>query len=402
MKMKNRKLMVNYAACVLAAAVFMVFGTKALAADKDELKRRWYETNDYPIAVGDEGWYDYGMMDMFDILNPPQELLEAYSSSKLADLMMTYPYLWVLPSYDLENVDYFFDYVQYSDVYTELMSRDDGIKCLLQAYRNSGITLELLNSDPYIVWSLNAKVNAEIFGCQFIRHYEERFDGEEGLLASEIIAEKERLYDGLIYSDAKRYLSFEDEQNAESSRLAELIREANNRDGFTATGSSYLRSIEGVSIEFTPGTYTKYGVSSSCLHWTNYDYDSAKRTQLDNSIAYPWIMIDHSSPKYNCHSFAWIMSSSANTYWLDSPTTYMGSSQMTYVGYNVTPQIGDKIVYYNPSNAISHSAVVVSTPQGKTGIYVRSKIGGRALYDSPLDEVGIYHGGSVNYAVYRW
>ena len=67
----NRKLMMNYAACVLAAAVFVVFGTKALAADKDELKRRWYETNDYPIAVGDEGWYDYGMMDMFDILNPP-------------------------------------------------------------------------------------------------------------------------------------------------------------------------------------------------------------------------------------------------------------------------------------------------------------------------------------------
>ncbi|MCR4599067.1 MAG: hypothetical protein K5678_08550, partial [Acetatifactor sp.] len=90
MKMMNRKLMINYAACVLAAAVFVVFGTKALATDKDELKRRWYETNDYPIAVGDEGWYDYGMMDMFDILNPPQELLESYSSSKLADLMMTY------------------------------------------------------------------------------------------------------------------------------------------------------------------------------------------------------------------------------------------------------------------------------------------------------------------------
>ena len=40
MKMMNRKLMINYAACVLAAAVFVVFGTKALAADKDELKRR--------------------------------------------------------------------------------------------------------------------------------------------------------------------------------------------------------------------------------------------------------------------------------------------------------------------------------------------------------------------------
>ena len=71
MKMMNRKLMMNYAACVLAAAVFVVFGTKALAADKDELKRRWYETNDYPIAVGDEGWYDYGMMDMFDRMFMP-------------------------------------------------------------------------------------------------------------------------------------------------------------------------------------------------------------------------------------------------------------------------------------------------------------------------------------------
>ncbi len=402
MKKINQKIITNCFLCIFAVMVLMLCGNSTKAASKEELKRIWYETNNYPIAVGDEGWYDYGMMDIFDILNPPQELLESYSSAKLAELMMTYPYLWVLPSYEINNIEYFFGYVQHCDIYKELMDRENGIKSILLAYRNSDISLGLLNSDPYVVWMLNTEVNAEIFGCQFIKHFIDIFDAEEQELANAIIAEKEQLYNDLVYSDTKRYLSFSDEQDSGNRAIVELIHQLNNRDGFTVTGSAFLKSIEGVNIEFVSGVYNKYGVNSSCLHWTNYDYTPQKRTQLDNSIAYSWIMIDHSTPKYNCHSYAWIMSNNANTYWLDLPTTYMGSSQITSLGFNVTPQIGDMIVYYDQSNSITHSAKVVSTPQGKTGIYVRSKISGRALYDSPLDEVGIYHNNSQNYAVYRW
>ncbi|MBR4608368.1 MAG: hypothetical protein IKO41_19345 [Lachnospiraceae bacterium] len=387
---------------LLTFVLFISFGTTAQAYNKVELKQLWYETNDYPITVEDEEWYDYGMLDMFDILNPPQELLETYSAQKLAGLMMTHPYLWVLPSYEFEDKDYFFGYIQNSNIYTELFNRSDGVKNLLTVYRNSAIDLELLNSDPYIVWNLDTKVNAEIFGCQFIRFYAEQFDEEERMLADSIIAEKEQLYRGLEYEDTKRYLSFSEEPIKNTSRLAELIYKLENRNGFTATGSAVPKTIEGVNIQFTPGIYNKYGVNSSCLQWLSGDYSDEKRAHLDASIAYPWIMIDHSSPKYNCHSYAWIISSAANTYWLDSPVTFMGSSQITSYNSNVTLQLGDKIVYFNSSNSITHSAIVVSTPPGKTGIYVRSKIGGKGLYDSPLDEVGIYHDNSQTYMVYRW
>ena len=112
-------------------------------------------------------------------------------------------------------------------------------------------------------------------------------------------------------------------------------------------------------------------------------------------------MISSSSPKYNCHSYAWLISSSTNKYWLDSPTPYMNSSSVTYVGSNTTPQTWDIIVMYNTSGNIAHSAIVTTTPSGNTGIYTTSKIGGRALYRAPLSELMTYY--SCNsYSVYRY
>ena len=115
-----------------------------------------------------------------------------------------------------------------------------------------------------------------------------------------------------------------------------------------------------------------------------------------------WNLIDNSTPKYNCHSFAWIQSSYQNNLiWLENPSSYMNSNDVSYIGNNVTPSVGDIIVLYDSStNAINHSAVVISTPNGCFGIYVRSKIGGKALYDSPLAELSLYYH-SNNYSVYR-
>lgn len=79
----------------------------------------------------------------------------------------------------------------------------------------------------------------------------------------------------------------------------------------------------------------------------------------------------------------------------------MNSSDVTYIGYNVTPQVGDIIVMYNrDSGAIAHSAVIYQTPSGSTGIYTVSKFGGCGVYKAPLSELKNYYS-CDNYDVYR-
>lgn len=397
--------------CIMAFVMWIVNGVEVKAASKEELKQLWYETNDYPIDVRDEEWYDFGIKDMFDILNPPQELINDYSSQKLADLMMNHPYLWVLPSYEIDNRNWFFDYISESTIYKELLERKDGKKCLLESYRNTDISIELLNSDQQIIWKLNKSVNAEIFGCQFINYYEDSFEEEERILAKQIKEEKTDLYSELEYDLTKQYLSFDINRNDKSTEfknyLDNLIGTIRSSYGFTALSSPVPKSIENMTFYFIPGTFHKYSVYSDCYKWYDSEgnnYDPTTVQNLDGSVAYPWTLIGHSTPKYNCHSFAWIQRNINNEFWLDSPAAYITSSEVNQVvnGGNATIQEGDIIVYLDDTtNAMNHSAVVISTPPGATGIYVRSKIAGKALYDSPLDEVGWYHHSHNNFIVYR-
>ena len=395
-------------------AIVLSSYTYVKAASKEELKQSWYETGEYSVSVDSEEWNKHRMMELIDILNPPEDLLKEYSSEKLASLMMEWPFLWVLPSYEYENKDWFFQFAKHSNIYNELMERPDGKKCLLEAYRNSGIDIQLLNSDPYIIWRLNTKVNAEIFGCQFINFFIHDFDEEELNLSKRIMDEKQLIYDELEHRITKQYLSFIKNQNEQGNetkkKQGESIYPARDSVGFTATGGTTAIYIVQSYYNFNNGYYSKYGVSSSCYEWfldSNYylnnNYDTNQITLLNGSIVIPYsIRIADASPKYNCHSYAWIDDSADNTYWLSSPLLYTCSTQVTYVGANVMPLVGDIIVYLDDStNAYNHSGIVVSTPAGATGIFVRSKFGGKALYDAPLYDVGAYHNSHNHYLVYR-
>ncbi len=445
------------------------------AGEKEDLKQMWYEINDYPLNAQNDDEYYFYMEDALDIMNPPQDLLDSYSSQQLAELVLKHPFLWILPSYDYEMKHMFFGFIQYSDIYCELIRRDDGIMSLLEAYRSTDVDIEMINSEPYIVYTHNAAVNAEIFGCQFINYFADTFNKDEKELADTIKKEKQDIYSNFIYDDTINYLSFKnipgyeiylyevytmvddavnESENMVNNSIEDEIDESQNevkksieneaddsengtdksnegrinepsdnevdrniKDengqnrteyGFTPMASPITRSIESVSIKFTPGTYHKYSVYSNCLRWYANNYTTTKRNQLDASISYDgWYRIAHSSPKYNCHSYAWIWQDTSNDFWLDSPSAYINSSEVTYVGHNVIPMVGDIIVFLDKStNAINHSGVVISTPAGETGIYVRSKFGGKALYDAPLQGVSSYYlstlnNGSYNYDVYR-
>ena len=100
---------------------------EAKAADVEGLKEVWYETRYYPVNPESDEWMEYGLEDTLDILNPPEELLHSFSTEELTELMMDYPFLWMLTSYEYDKMDYFFDFIEYNcDIYNELMSREIG------------------------------------------------------------------------------------------------------------------------------------------------------------------------------------------------------------------------------------------------------------------------------------
>ena len=153
---------------------------EAKAADVEGLKEVWYETRYYPVNPESDEWMEYGLEDTLDILNPPEELLHSFSTEELAELMMDYPFLWMLTSYEYDKMDYFFDFIEYNcDIYNELMSREDGVSCLLKEYQKSDFNVKLYNEDPYMVWGYHPMANAEVFGCQFIVYMNNSSDIDE-------------------------------------------------------------------------------------------------------------------------------------------------------------------------------------------------------------------------------
>ena len=168
----------------------------------EELKAGWYDTHFYPLYQGSEYWQKYNMDETLDILNPPADLLESMSTEKLAELMQKYPCLSQITSYYGEDgmPDYgmMFSFLEcQSDIFNELMRRDDGALSLMKAYQNSGVDAEWLLNDNAIWESVDEtyRYYAEIFGAQFIRYYAERFTDEERELADQIIEEKKKIYD---------------------------------------------------------------------------------------------------------------------------------------------------------------------------------------------------------------
>lgn len=372
------------------------------------IKNEWYVSRSFPLTPNSDDWMKYGLDDILDILNPPEEILHDLSSQELAELMMNYPQLWVLTSYEYEQKDIFWDYLSNNcSIYNELLGRKDGIECLLNEYLITDFNAKFYNENPYVIWGYNSIANAEVFGCQFVNHIAHiptMYNNCSDTILK-VIEVKSELYSQLENNDAKVYLSFEDslvyDVNIENDSDYYIFSSGRTitSDGFTATGSPYIRSIENVNIYFTPGVYHKYGTDSTCLQWYSGNYTNEKRESLNNSIAYPWYRLAQASPKYNCHGYAWLNANGSNGYWMDSPAAYISYGTVTSVNaYSI--QTGDIIVMYNSSGALVHSAVVCPTPSGGSGIYTVSKIGGKGLYRAPLSELMTYYC-STSYLVYR-
>ena len=179
--------------------VEVVFHDEAqeLSSNDDSLKNSWYETRYYPIYMGGPEWGKHGMEETFDVNNPPLDLLFSMPSDELAALLFESPYLTQMLDYFGEDghIDYstMFGFLElHSDIFYELLRREDGIMAILEHYQNSGIDIQWFEDENYD--SMDKKWLAEVFGSQFIRSYSVIFTKEETDLAKQIISEKNNIY----------------------------------------------------------------------------------------------------------------------------------------------------------------------------------------------------------------
>ena len=193
----------KYKVIACAVAMFMVIFMNSLnvdASNAEDLKNTWYDTHYYPIYQGNSEWQKHSMEDTLEVNNPPYDLLFSMTSEELAKLIFAHPYLPQITSY--YNTDGNNDYGQFylflelqSDIFYELLRREDGILAILKQYQESGVDSKWFTEEAYFNSENDQnKWYSEIFGSQFLHLYSKIFTKEETDLAKQILSEKNSIY----------------------------------------------------------------------------------------------------------------------------------------------------------------------------------------------------------------
>lgn len=197
------------------------------AATVDELKSNWNVTRYYPIYEGSPEWQKHSMEDTLEANNPPYELLFDMSSAELATLLFEYPAMPQMTTYYGEDGGV--DYTQFcmflelkSDIFYELLRREDGMTAILTTYQNSGVDAQWFADEVYDQSDADQrKWYAEVFGSQFIRMYAKVFTEEEAALAKHVIQEKNEIY-SKADNASPEYFAISDIENGDSHSTAQV------------------------------------------------------------------------------------------------------------------------------------------------------------------------------------
>lgn len=380
---------------------------------------------DYPISISDDTWVNLSYHEQLEICNMPQDLLQKCSTNELADLVLEYPFLIDVLAFN--SCDLAISHLaDISNICEEFFTRDDAISILLDKYAELEVDYtELVNTSRVSVGRESGYVAELFLQTYFAAVYDSLSDIQVSKL-TDILESKYLEKEGLCDDYSTALLIFDwiqkDNGSIPENLLTQNIISALNvsgdvqevnfesltraSSGFTSSGR-YVSNGSGVVYEV--GEYSRYGTTVDCLRYYSGDLTSNEKTLVNNSFdeAHPsWTRVSSCTYKYNCHSYAWISSSSSNTYWVNNPDNFAGSDSFDFVGhgFNTSVASGDKIII---CSAIStedgfggytysvHSANVTSS-SGTT----KSKLGAYGVYIIPVDELMTFYSGFY-YNIYR-
>lgn len=343
----------------------------------------------------------------------PDEQLTKLTTNELVKLALDYPFKLDFLAFDSVNRGIEHLYMS-SNVYNELLNREDAAQELINTFRTLDVNYSLLQTSS----GLN-----DVFG-------ESGYDKElvlEALLGSEKVVENlsetqiiqikeivnDKLERKLVYcSDFSTTLLFYDtisdtienySINNNSDSISDLL---NSTNGFTGTTTVTLSN----GATYYSGTYSKYGKSAACYKYISGDYSSSEKQAFNASFSttHPsWIIWDSATKKYNCHSYCWITTmSGSNVYWLNNPSNFAAASG-TFSGYGANTSIPSANAYiiiydtYGPAHSLRscNASSGTSTTAIQTTTYCLSKLGNMGLYRTSLYDMYLLYDGK-SYHVY--
>ncbi len=325
------------------------------------------------------------------------EVLRVLTTSELVQLALNYPLLGDCFLYD-DGTQAMLYLQRTANVFKELFSRGDAIPVLLEAYANLKVDykqmvdkqLDFIESNyvqEFFLQRYFATVSTQLTDEQMVhleRILEEKYQQKIGICDNYLTAHQ------YYYDVQKNVVNNQEDVVFFTGRPLSL---ATYTAGFTYLSGTTTRS----GIQYYLGTYGKYNVTSFCLKHKSGDYTTSEKNAMNSTILsiHPsWVLVFSATAKYNCHSYAWIQTSSSNVYWLDSPTTFSSSSAFRYIGSDCAVSTNDKIIIVDYRGDVQHSAIIYNNSE-----LTYSKLGSAGVYLVDLSELVLYYG--CEYKVYR-
>lgn len=342
-----RKLLKRAVSLVMASVMVCSLVITAFAAERENMSIGHYE---YPIKPGTTEWEELGTFSRrIAACRIPEETLDAMTTDALVDAVLDFPFLMNLMVYNSAS-EGFDCLLSQCDALKELLTREDGADKLAEEYASLTTTL-----------------------------------GSKSVIERKDTMSREALYPNLlevILGQPEVY-----NEMTENNQYATEIAAKEFNDNKT----SFLDvAIEENESQITRATTVKTPKGST-VEWI--DYSGLPQMTADEKAYYNnWVQENYTiisvvrdpNVYYNCHSYAWYSTSSANKVWIPDPSIYMTDGSYTKKG---SASATCKVFVKNDGTETSeidglilgdHSGIVNSV-SGRT-IVVTSKWGALGLY----------------------
>lgn len=355
----------------------------------------------YPVRPGTPAWSQLSdHQEMVDACMIPEKILAEMTTEELAQTVLAYPLLVDLFAYSDSNIGVATISAHFNGL-NELAARENSAAVLVDLYIKQDADISGVCYGEYADTMNDSKGrdSEDVYSRSVLRLY-----ASNAILGADIYRSQMTEFDFDKLSSARFMV--------EQRMGEELMQSAL----FSSTTAVPVQLVEYgmvitnvVTISIIGGPVTLYE-TAWCERWLYSDgvvYDELDEdmpaklvTAINNEFYSIYEMNPIASPtvKYNCHSYAWYMQSTSNTYWMNDPSTYL----MTR-GEKAEEDVlvSNKVVYYDTTDGSlqnpSHSGIVIGITESfdERSFTIRSKWGMAGLYVHDLRNCPYYYESSA-------
>ncbi len=404
------------------------------------------ENWDYPTLPGDEKWKTLDTQTAITLCKMPDELLDFCSTEHLADLVLDYPYnLDILASNTIE--DGFANLMLKSNIHREFFSRPEAIDIFIEKYGEVEVDYDLLKEQKLQNGKSalrESKGNKEIFAQLYLNFYFDTLSTSQISRLNQLMKKKYTsvrsnssefsLFSGLLYHRVQSSISGISNEVSTGNALNSIAHKTQTVQVSNFLNYTFIPEVDENNqpviyecpafaltlntnhtdfVEYINGviTHERYGDRSvNCQKYiVGFDNEITRFLNNDYNTNHPNLTyISSSTVSYNCHSYAWVQSSSSNQYWVDDPSGFI-ISNLEYViprstsnsaNVNCYTAQGDNVVFRLSDGTASHSVVVHSGSTNASTTTVWAKMGIYGLYAGSLREMLNIYLSTNTYDVY--